>query len=135
MSIRKASSFVGAMLLLVGSTAGWVDAPERMAELVVRGNGVCDSDGTYTLNWVVINPESNTEVTIASASESGAHKGGEIYLDPTNLKGGESATGSDMDIPGTTKGAVTLTVHYVFNDTGAEAQSNGSISLDGTCKK
>lgn len=134
MDIRKASFFVGAMLL-VGSTAGWIGAPQRMAELVIRGNGVCDTDGTYTLNWVVINPESNTEVTIASAAESGAHKGGEIYLDPTNLKGGESATASDSDIPGTTKGAVTLTVHYVFNDTGGEAQSNGSISLDGTCKK
>lgn len=135
MDIPKGSSFVGAMLLMVGSIAGWVDAPQRMAELVVRGNAVCDTGGTYTLNWVVINPETNTEVTIASAAESGAHKGGEIYLDPTNLKGGESATGSDSGVPGTTKGAVTLTVHYVFNDTGGEAQSNGSISLEGTCKK
>lgn len=134
MGIRKGSCLIGAAVLVVGLTAGWMDAPQQPADLIIRGDAVCDTDGTYSLNWVVINPETNTEVTISSATQTGAHEG-EIYLDPTRLKSNQSATGSDGDIPGSTSGAVVLTVHYVFNDTGGEAASSGRVVLRGDCRK
>lgn len=131
---QKALCLGSTMLLSIGLTAGWVGPPQPAADLIIRGNSVCDPDGTYSLNWVVINPEVNTEVTISSAVQSGAHKG-EVYLDPSRLKANQSATGGDADVQGKTNGTVVLTVHYVFNDTGGEATSSGSVHLDGTCKK
>lgn len=134
MDARKSSCLAGAIALAVGLTAGWVDAPEPPADLMIRGSSACDPDGTYSLNWVVINPEANTEVTLSSAEQSGVHSG-EVYLDPSRLKANQSATGSDVDVPGKTEGTVVLTVQYVFNDTGGQAESSGSIHLDGSCKK
>lgn len=137
MDTRRATSFTGALVLSIGLTVGWVDAPQPKADLIIRGKGVCGTAGPvgrYTLNWVVINPETNTEITVTSATESGAYKGGEVYLDRTRLDGGQSATATDGPVPGTTEGTVTLTVHYVFNDTGGEAESSGSLFLEGSCK-
>lgn len=135
MGKRSVAALGGTMALLVGLAAGPVEVLPPEAPPTIRGEGVCDTSGPlgqYMLSWAVINPQSNSEITILSATESGAYEG-QVYLDSTHLGAGESATGVDGPVPGTLSGTVTLTVDYVVNATGEKGEARGRIQLAGDC--
>lgn len=135
MGKRSVSTLGGTLVLLVGLAAGSVGAQRQVEKPIVRGEGVCDTSGPlgqYMLSWAVINPETGSEITILSATESGVYEG-QVYLDSTHLAAGESATGVDGPVPGTLEGTVTLTVTYVVNATGESGESRGRIRLAGDC--
>lgn len=137
MDIRRAMCFAGVLILAAITSASSGDAQRGASDLIVRGEGVCGTAGPvgrYTLSWVVINPESNGAITITSAAESGAYKGGGISLDPARVEGGASATATDGPVPGTLQGTVTLTVDYVVDSTGATGRSSGRLFLEGNCR-
>lgn len=130
----KAMRAVGVMPLLVGLAVGSVEPQQPIDDVTVSGRAECGTAGPvgrYTLIWTVVNPKVNGEITITSATESGAFEG-EVDISPNPLTGGQRGTGSDGPVPGNTKGTVTLGVDYVTAGE-VRGKSTGVIHLEGDC--
>lgn len=147
---------LAAVAIITGSLlAVGIAAPAEAHTSKVTGTAVCETDGTYTVEWtynatnVPAGVEAETKAMTTTpgilAPIDGVNKGGQVFLSvwaehQVNVPGAPVRTGNwsakfkTVGIPGTHTGDVTTMVQTDWHG-GPSEDPIGSVRVDGTCTK
>ena len=104
--------------------------PARAHHTTVTGTVVCQSNGSYVVQWAAVNSEDDQEIVSLTATLSDEDTG-TVAMSPIPVPASGTATGTSTH-PGTTTGTLVLTVDAEW-DNGRTASNFGEVQLFGDC--